>query len=128
MREKNNNNQDKNSSTEDKTKKKKRYRSLNVLGTKYRTLYNKKFENRKQWQKTNDKLILSFIPGTIKKIFVEEGQKVLKGDDMMIFEAMKMNNIIKFPHSGTIKSVHVKEEDRVPKGFIMMEYDEIYDM
>ena len=49
-------------------------KSLAVESGKYRTLLTRKFENRKKWEYPDEKKILSFIPGTILKIFVNEFQ------------------------------------------------------
>lgn len=107
-------------------KEKVRCKSLNVMGTKYRTTLNTKFEKRVTWVKPNDLEVRSYIPGTIIRIFVINEQSVKKGDDLMIFEAMKMNNVLKAPYDGKIKEIKVKEGDKVPKGVVLMEYEEIW--
>lgn len=96
-------------------------RSLVVDNTKYRTFLTKKFENRKKWEKFNPKKILAFIPGTIVKVNVKKGQKVKKGEQLLILDAMKMKNIILSSLNGTVKSIEVKEGQKVPKGFLMVE-------
>jgi biotin carboxyl carrier protein len=101
--------------------KKKRYKSLVIDGTKYRTLLTKKYENKKSWSKPRKNRIISFIPGTILILYVREGQCVMKGDDLLILEAMKMQNLIKSPLEGIIKSIKVKEGQRIPKGTLMIE-------
>ncbi|MFO7924951.1 MAG: acetyl-CoA carboxylase biotin carboxyl carrier protein subunit [Bacteroidales bacterium] len=101
--------------------KKVRCKSLFIDGTKYRTTLNKKYEQRKAWSKAEKNKIASFIPGTILKLYVSEGQCVKKGDNLLILEAMKMQNLIKSPIEGIIKSINLKEGERVPKGKIMIE-------
>ena len=101
--------------------KKVRCKSLVIDGTKYRTNYNKKFENRKDYVSPDPKKILSFIPGTIVKLYVKEGQEVKPGDNMLILEAMKMKNRVVFDRGATIKSVKVKEGEKVPKNYLMVE-------
>jgi biotin carboxyl carrier protein len=101
--------------------KKVRCKSLIIDGTKYRTTLNKKYEKRKPWSKPRKNLIYSFIPGTILKLYVKEGQCVMKGDDLLILEAMKMQNLIKSPLEGIIKSIYLAEGERVPKGKLMIE-------
>jgi len=71
--------------------KKVRRKSLVIDGTKYRTMYNKKFENRKEYSPPDPKKIYSFIPGTIVKIYVKEGQEVKPGDNMLLLEASHEN-------------------------------------
>jgi biotin carboxyl carrier protein len=100
-----------------------KYKALNIRGTIYKTTLTKKFINRKFWKQPNPKEVISFLPGTVMKIYVEEGQKVKEGDLLFVFEAMKMENIVKIPHDGTIKSIHTKEGDRFPKGMLLFEYE-----
>lgn len=98
-------------------------KTLIVHGTAYRTTYTKKYENRKKWEKVNEKHIVSFIPGTIKKIFIKKGENVKKDQALLLVEAMKMENTIFSPFDGKIKSINIKLEDRVPKGELMIEFE-----
>jgi len=107
-------------SSEDK---KVRCKSLVIDGTKYRTQYNKKFQNRKKWDNPDPRKILSFIPGTIVKVYVKEGQEVKPGDNMLILEAMKMKNKVVFHREATVKSIKVKEGEKVPKNHLMIELE-----
>lgn len=110
---------------EDKTKQKKaRFKTLVIEGTKYRTHFTRKFKNRKPWTPGNPQHILSFIPGSILKVFVSSGQKVKEGQDLLVLEAMKMKNRIKSPLTGTVKAVHVKEGVKVPKDLLLIELEE----
>jgi biotin carboxyl carrier protein len=97
-----------------------RYKSLVIDGTKYRTRLNKKFEKRKSWEKPDSRKITSTIPGTIIKVYIEEGQEVKPGDQMLILEAMKMKNKIMFHDGGTVKSLHVREGEKIPKDHLMV--------
>jgi len=112
-----------NDSLEDKDVSKIRFSSLmlQVQGAKYKTLLTEKYKNRKKWVNPDINQMFSDIPGTVVKIYVEEGQKVKEGDLMMILEAMKMKNKIYFPVDGTVKKIYVKEEEKVPKGRLMIE-------
>lgn len=94
---------------------------LNVDGTHYKTKLSNKFLKRTAWEQPDNKKLLSFIPGTVLKIYVEKGQTVKKGDKVMVLEAMKMQNKILIHCEGTIKNIHVKEGDKVPKGTLMLE-------
>jgi biotin carboxyl carrier protein len=98
-----------------------KYQSLVIHGDSYKTLLTKKYENRKNWVKPNEKLIYSFIPGTVTEIFVKPGQVLKKGDKLLMFEAMKMLNSIEMPVNGKIKKLNVGIGDRVPKGTLMIE-------
>ena len=98
-------------------------KTLIVDGEKYRTSLNRKFENRKKWVKPDKKSIISFIPCTIVKVFANEGQRVTRDDEMVLIEAMKMQNTIYFPMAGKVKRVNIKTGDKIPKGFVMVEYE-----
>jgi len=43
--------------------------------------------------------------GTITKILVKVGDKVKKGDPVVVLEAMKMENLIESPVSGVVKQI-----------------------
>jgi pyruvate carboxylase len=101
--------------------KKARCKTLIIDGDKYRTRYNAKFENRKAWKNPNPKRVTSSIPGTIIKVYTRVGEKVKKGDPILILEAMKMKNKIVFPIDGKVKSIKVKEGEKVPKDHLMLE-------
>ena len=100
-----------------------RCKSLVIDSTKYRTMYNKKFENRKPWVIPDPKKIHSFIPGTIVKLYVKEGQEVKTGDAILILEAMKMKNLVVFHRDGMVKSVRIKEGEKIPKNHLMVELE-----
>lgn len=59
--------------------------------------------------------ILSPMPGLVIKIARAVGDKVVKGDMLLILEAMKMENIIKAPADGVVESIFVVEGDTVAK-------------
>ena len=94
---------------------------LNLEGTLYKTHLPRKFTMKKPWALPDPGKIASFIPGTITKVLVQAGDELKAGDDMLILEAMKMQNRVKAPGNMKVKKVHVKEGDRIPKGFVMLE-------
>lgn len=110
-----------NMSNEGTTGKKLRYKSLCVEGTRYKTNFTNKFENRQKWTAPDNRKLITFIPGVILKVKVKEGQKVKKGDSMVILEAMKMQNRITIQRDGVIKNIHVKKGQKVIKGMLLME-------
>ncbi len=65
-------------------------------------------------------VIQSPLPGTIKEIFVKEGQAVKASDVVCILEAMKMGNEIHAGVDGTVKSIDVAKEDSVLEGDTIM--------
>ena len=96
---------------------------LNIDDSLYQTRISKKFENRKMYQPLDPKKVLSFIPGTVLDILVKEGQKVKKGDEMMILDAMKMQNKLLSAISGKIKKINVNKGDKVSKGTLLIEME-----
>ena len=63
------------------------------------------------------------LPGNIMKVFVKEGDKVNTGDNLLIYEAMKMENTLKSEKAGTIKSLSVKEGDTVLQDALLLEIE-----
>ena len=68
--------------------------------------------------------IVAPLPGTIKSIAARPGQPVAKGDDLLVIEAMKMDNVIRAPRAGIIEAVFVTEGGRVAHGELLVEYRE----
>jgi biotin carboxyl carrier protein len=102
---------------------KKAYKSLTIESTKYRTLLNKKFENRKKWVKPNPKQILSYLPGTILEIYVEKGDDVEEGTPLFILEAMKMRNKVFSHMTGKIKDLNITLGEIIPKNKVLVEFE-----
>lgn len=97
------------------------YKTLQIFETKYKTLFTKKFENRKVYKAPEINKILARIPGTIVKVMVSEGDKVKKDQPLVILEAMKMKNKILIPVAGTIAALNVTEGERVSKNHLIAE-------
>ena len=70
--------------------------------------------------------IVSPMPGRVLKIKVSEGDKVSKGDVLMVVEAMKMENNILCPVNGVVEKLLVKEGDMVDGSaqLIRLEHDQ----
>lgn len=61
------------------------------------------------------------LPGVILDVKVSVGDEISEGQDILIMEAMKMENSIQSPYAGTVKSIKVKRDDSVQEGEILME-------
>jgi glutaconyl-CoA decarboxylase len=59
------------------------------------------------------------MPGKVTKIVAKEGQKVKRGEVIMLLEAMKMQNEISSPVDGTVKSINVAAGQSVKPGDVM---------
>jgi len=57
--------------------------------------------------------ISSPMPGKVVSVKVSVGDKVKKGDVLLVVEAMKMENEIHSPIDGVVQAVYVKEGDQV---------------
>jgi biotin carboxyl carrier protein len=60
------------------------------------------------------------LPGLILEILVKEGDKVKAGEDVLIMEAMKMENEVQSPQEGTVKEIKVRRGDSVYEGDILI--------
>ncbi|MGN0867093.1 MAG: biotin/lipoyl-containing protein, partial [Oligosphaeraceae bacterium] len=56
------------------------------------------------------------LPGTVVRISVSVGQAVKAGDEIMVIEAMKMEQPITAPADGTVKSIEVSAGDSLQPG------------
>jgi len=61
------------------------------------------------------------MPGKVIDIIVAEGDTVVKGDGILILEAMKMENVLKAEHDCTIKKVLVSTGISVEKAQVLIE-------
>lgn len=62
------------------------------------------------------------MPGLILDILAEVGQTIKKGDQLMILEAMKMENVLKAQGEGTITSIEVSKGDSVEKNQVLIKF------
>jgi acetyl-CoA carboxylase biotin carboxyl carrier protein len=57
--------------------------------------------------------VLAPMPGNIIEVVVSVGDEVKEDDELIILEAMKMENPICAPADGVVKEIKVKEKDVV---------------
>lgn len=62
------------------------------------------------------------MPGLILDLKVQPGDEVVKGDVVLILEAMKMENIIKAPGDGIVKAVKVSLNQSVEKNQVLIQF------
>lgn len=65
--------------------------------------------------------VKSPLPGNIMNVFVKENDEVKKGDKLLMYEAMKMENLIYAEKDGTIAKIKVKPGDNILEGDVLME-------
>jgi biotin carboxyl carrier protein len=63
------------------------------------------------------------MPGLVVEVLVEPGQVVEKGSQLLILEAMKMENVLKAEGEGVVKSIEVAKGAAVDKGQILIEME-----
>eukprot|EP00088_Acartia_fossae_P029981 TRINITY_DN3091_c0_g1_i11.p1 TRINITY_DN3091_c0_g1~~TRINITY_DN3091_c0_g1_i11.p1 ORF type:complete len:720 (-),score=177.06 TRINITY_DN3091_c0_g1_i11:707-2866(-) len=67
--------------------------------------------------------ILSPMPGVVKSVTVEVGDKVGEGQECCVVEAMKMQNSLGSGVTGVVKAVHIKVGDTVEEEQILVEIE-----
>jgi len=99
------------------------YKTLVIDDTAYETRWTAKFARRPQYKAPDPKKVLAFIPGVIRGMYVRPGQRVRRGDSLVILEAMKMHNDITAPHDGVIKTVSAVVGQMLAKGDVILEFE-----
>jgi acetyl-CoA carboxylase biotin carboxyl carrier protein len=64
--------------------------------------------------------ILAPMPGKILQVLVKVGDKVAEDDELLILEAMKMENPIYSTADGVVKEVKVKKDDTVDSDQVLV--------
>jgi biotin carboxyl carrier protein len=75
----------------------------------------------KQKGKTEKEFIRAPMPGKIIDVLVREGSQVLRGESVVILEAMKMQNEIQSPVNGHILKVSARANTNVMKDDVLVE-------
>ncbi|MDN3014894.1 pyruvate carboxylase [Paenibacillus sp. BSR1-1] len=69
----------------------------------------------------NELHLSASMPGTVIKVLVEKGERVERGDHLMITEAMKMETTVQAPFTGIIKDIYVVNGDAIQTGDLLLE-------
>lgn len=67
--------------------------------------------------------IMAPLPGNVLQVFVNINDEVKKGDKLLLYEAMKMENTIVSEKPGRIKSIKVKAGDAVLQDDLLIELE-----
>ncbi|MBZ5751303.1 pyruvate carboxylase [Metabacillus rhizolycopersici] len=70
---------------------------------------------------TNSNHLGATMPGTVIKVLVQKGEKVSKGDHLIITEAMKMETTIQASFDGIVKDIHVLSGEAIQPGDLLIE-------
>jgi acetyl-CoA/propionyl-CoA carboxylase, biotin carboxylase, biotin carboxyl carrier protein len=71
-----------------------------------------------------NKSIKAPMQSTVVKLAVAAGDKVVEGDQILVLEAMKMEQSISSPRDGVIKVVKVSVGETVPSGTVLIEFED----
>jgi biotin carboxyl carrier protein len=97
--------------------------TLEVDDTVFETSHTGKFARRTRYVPPDPRKVLSFITGLVREVRVKPGQRVRRGDHLLVLEAMKMENDISSPADGTIKAVLAVPGKMVTKGQVLIEFE-----
>jgi biotin carboxyl carrier protein len=78
---------------------------------------------RKVFTAVNANHITAFMPGTVGQILVKKGEKVKKGQNIIILQCMKMDNELQAPSAAKVKSINVKTGENVVKDHVLVELE-----
>lgn len=78
------------------------------------------FENTSQLKANH---IKAPMPGLVLKVLLKEGDVINAGDNAVVLEAMKMENVLKATGNGKVKAIKVKAGDKVEKNQVMIEME-----
>ena len=85
--------------------------------------YSKSVIKKQKANNNNPNSIGSPLPGQIAKIFIKEGERIIKGDKILVIEAMKMETTITSEKSGLVKSVYVETGENVETKDLLVEIE-----
>ena len=64
------------------------------------------------------------LPGTVVQVHVQAGQTVQAGDELLVIEAMKMDNRIRSPRNGRVAAVFIQAGDRIGHGAPLLQWSD----
>jgi acetyl-CoA/propionyl-CoA carboxylase biotin carboxyl carrier protein len=70
-----------------------------------------------------NKSIKAPMQSTVVKLAVSAGDKVVEGDQILVLEAMKMEQSISSPRDGVIAAVRVAVGETIPAGTVLIEFE-----
>ncbi len=66
--------------------------------------------------------VLAPLPGVVKLVAVRPGQRVSVNDELVVIEAMKMDNVIRAQREGIIGTIHVTVGRQVDHGAPLLDF------
>lgn len=62
------------------------------------------------------------MPGLVLNILKAKGDRINKGENLLVLEAMKMENMIKSPTDGVIQKLEIEIGDKVEKNQVLIKF------
>jgi pyruvate carboxylase len=63
------------------------------------------------------------MPGTVMEVKVNAGDKVRKGDTLVVLSAMKMETVVKSPIDGKVKTIQVKSGQKIDGDDLLLDIE-----
>jgi len=63
------------------------------------------------------------MPGRVAAVHVAGGERVVRGQELLVVEAMKMENALRAPRDGVVRAVHAAVGDMVSPGRPLLEME-----
>jgi 3-methylcrotonyl-CoA carboxylase alpha subunit len=74
-------------------------------------------------QEAGSNRLIAPMPGRVVQVYVAPGDRVARGDALMVLEAMKMEHTIVAPMDGLVAAVHYRANDLVEEGVDLMDLE-----
>jgi biotin carboxyl carrier protein len=81
-----------------------------------------KSRNTSEVSGSPDSTVTAPLPGVIKSIAVQPGQQIAADDELLVIEAMKMDNVIRASRGGTVGTIRVTEGRQVAYGESLLDF------
>ena len=88
--------------------------------------------NRREWQlarympppvtKVSGNILDCPMPGLVVDVKVTAGERVFRGQELVILESMKMESAVSAPGDGVVESVCVQPGDAVETGTVLVHF------
>jgi acetyl-CoA/propionyl-CoA carboxylase, biotin carboxylase, biotin carboxyl carrier protein len=72
----------------------------------------------------SDSILKAPMQSTVVKIAVAAGQSVVEGEQLLVLEAMKMEQSLNSSRDGVVKSINVSLGETVPAGTVLLEFED----
>jgi acetyl/propionyl-CoA carboxylase alpha subunit len=73
--------------------------------------------------RASDSALTAPMPGRVIAVKAAPGQRVARGEELLVVESMKMENAIRAPREGTVRKVAAKVGEMVGPGVVLVELE-----